>query len=134
MHIVFYFTAHRSFVFYSNALSGFYISVLRWVCHTVLKVFWCLVCCVIVHEKKLYFILPHAAIMAFILQPYYQLRLSLCHTTHILLTFNLPHKYPKRISFCHTIPFRLLLCHTPMMSTFIFKHRHQKTLLFYHAL
>ena len=39
--------------------------------------------------KKWYFILPHAANMAFILQLYYQLRLSLCFTTHILLTFNL---------------------------------------------
>ena len=91
MHIVFYFTTHRSFVFYYTALSGFCILVLIRVCQTVLKVFWRLVWCVVVCDKNWYFILQHTTKIAFILQPFYLLGLLLCCTTHTILTFILPH-------------------------------------------
>ena len=91
MYIVFYFTTHRSFVFYNTTLSVFCVSVLRWVCCTILKVFWRLVWCVIVFEKNWCFILQHAAKISFILPPFYLLGLLLWCTTHIILTFILPH-------------------------------------------
>ena len=93
VHIVFYFTTHRSFVFYYTTLSGFCILVLRWVCHTVLKVFWRLVCCVVVQGKNgllFYHMQQNSFYYAALLQ--YLLRLSLFHKTHMILTFILPHE------------------------------------------
>ena len=134
MHVVFYFTTHRSFVFYYTTLSRFCILVLRWMCHTVLKVFWRLVCCVIVHEKFDIYSTTHSNNSFYFTAP-----LS-------IKTFIMPHNsYDIEIYFTTRIPkmyfilprcaqFKLLLCHTPTMSTFILKQRHLKNILFYHAL
>ena len=131
---VFYFTTHRSFVFSYTALSGVCISFLRWVCHTVLKCFRHLVCCVIVHWIKcilFYHTLHNSSYFAALLS---------------IRTFIMPHDSyyigfysTAQIPNVHFIllnywPNRCLLCHTTLMLTFILQHKSNKYILFYHAL